>query len=136
MKRIKNLLIVDDDTVSSYLISSTLEDMAVADRIATVYNGKQALDFLDQNCFKEQATTEEFCPAFILLDINMPIMDGFEFLEELQHKYADWFDKITICILSSSSANKDKLKAQKYPIAGFLTKPLNEESLMPLIEKI
>jgi CheY-like chemotaxis protein len=50
MKKIKNLLVVDDDKVSSYLISLTLEDMDIADKIATVFNGREALDLLQQNC--------------------------------------------------------------------------------------
>lgn len=120
--------------VSSYLICSTLEDMAVADKVATVYNGKQALDFLEQNCSKD--TGKEFYPAFILLDLNMPIMDGFEFLEEFQRKYAACAGKITVCILSSSSASKDQQKALGYPIAGFITKPLTEEKLIPILEKV
>lgn len=134
MKKIKNLLVVDDDLVSSYLISSTLEDMAVADKVATVYNGKEALDFLEQNCSNNKG--EEFCPAFILLDLNMPVMDGFEFLEAFQQKYTACFGKITVCILSSSSALKDQQKALQYPVAGYITKPLTEESLKPILEKL
>lgn len=124
---------VDDDEVSSYLISSTLEDMDIADKIATAYNGKEALDFLQQNCSDDR---EGFCPAFILLDLNMPVMDGFEFLDEFGRSFAEYTDKITICILSSSSAGKDKLKALDYPISGFITKPLTEEKLKPILEMI
>ncbi|MDO1444686.1 response regulator [Rhodocytophaga aerolata] len=134
MKKIKNLLVVDDDLVSSFVISSTLEDMAVADKVSTVFNGKQALDFLEQNCIHEKA--EEFCPAFILLDLNMPVMDGFEFLEAFGQTFSKYADKITICILSSSSARKDKVKALNYPISGFITKPLTEEKLKPILEII
>ena len=134
MKKIKNLLVVDDDLVSSYLISSTLEDMAIADKIAAVYDGKQALIFLEENCSED--TGKEFCPVFILLDLNMPVTDGFEFLEALQKKHAAYSGKITVCILSSSSALKDQQKALAYPIAGFITKPLTEEKLKPILEKI
>jgi CheY-like chemotaxis protein len=63
-------------------------------------------------------------------------MDGFEFLEAFQGKYADCAGKITICILSSSSAIKDQQKALRYPIAGFITKPLTEEKLKPILEMI
>src|SRR4028119_1609547 len=108
MKKIKNVLIVDDDAISSYLINLTIEEIDIAQHIAAVYNGRQALDFLQQNCSDDG---EGFCPAFILLDLNMPVMDGFEFLEEFGRKFAAYAHKITICILSSSSAGKDKLKA-------------------------
>jgi CheY-like chemotaxis protein len=132
MRKIKNLLIVDDDTISSYLIHLTIEEIGIAQHIAAVHNGRQALDFLQQHCSDEK--WEGFCPAFILLDLNMPVMDGFEFLEEFGRKFAAYADKITICVLSSSSAGKDKLKALNYPISGYITKPLTEEKLKPILE--
>lgn len=52
----------------------------------------------------------------------------------LQRQYAACADKISICILSSSSAYKDKLKSLEYPISGYLTKPLTTEKLMPILE--
>jgi CheY-like chemotaxis protein len=110
--------------------------MDIAQHIATVYNGRQALDFLEANCAHPLGNPERFCPAFILLDLNMPVMDGFEFLEAFQTKYAACSDKITICILSSSSAQRDKLKASEYHISGFLIKPLTEENLIPILEKM
>jgi CheY-like chemotaxis protein len=134
MKKIKYVLIVDDDAVSSYLIHLTIQQIDIAEHIATVLNGKEALDFLQHHCLDENR--EEFCPAFILLDLNMPIMDGFEFLEAFQGKYAAYADKITICILSSSSAEKDQQKALKYSVAGFITKPLTEEKLKPILEMV
>lgn len=136
MKKIKNVLIVDDDVVSTYLIHDIIEEMDIAQHIATAYNGRQALDFLEANCAHPLGKTEEFCPAFILLDLNMSVMDGFEFLTAFQAQCASYADKITICILSSSSAQKDKLQAFEFPISGFLTKPLTEENLMPILEKI
>jgi CheY-like chemotaxis protein len=132
MKHIKNVLIVDDDTISSYLIHLTIEEIGIAQHIAAVHNGRQALDFLQQHCSDENI--EGFCPAFILLDLNMPVMDGFEFLDEFGRKFAAIADRIIICVLSSSSAGKDKLKALNYPILGFITKPLTEEKLKPILE--
>jgi CheY-like chemotaxis protein len=136
MKKIKNVLIVDDDAVSSYLIHLTIEEIDIALHIASVKNGKQALDFLEENCLHPMDKVEQFWPAFILLDLNMPVMDGFEFLEEFGRRFAAYTDKISICILSSSSAGKDKLKALNYPISGFITKPLTEEKLKPILEMI
>lgn len=110
MKKIKNVLIVDDDAVSSYLIHLTIEEIGIAQHIATAHNGRQALDFLQQHFSDEHR--EGFCPAFILLDLNMPVMDGFEFLEEFRRRFTLNADKITICILSSSSAGKDSIKIE------------------------
>ena len=134
MKKIQNVLLVDDDVVTCYIVNEIIQEMDIAQHISTVYNGKQALDFLAHNCSTDKGI--DHCPILILLDLNMPIMDGFEFLKAFQAKYASYVGKITICIASSSSAGKDKLIAFKYPIAGFITKPLTKENLVPILEKM
>jgi CheY-like chemotaxis protein len=63
-------------------------------------------------------------------------MDGFEFLKAFQQKYAACAGKITVCILSSSSAEKDQQKALAYPVAGFITKPLTEVKVIPILDKV
>jgi CheY-like chemotaxis protein len=136
MKKIKNLLIVDDDAVSSYLIESTIEDMGIADRVNKVYNGSQALEFLEANQEAVTDSKENFCPFLILLDLNMPVMNGFEFLEHFTTEYASIKDKVAICILSSSSAPRDLMKAKQYNIAGYIAKPLNEENFLPILERV
>jgi CheY-like chemotaxis protein len=131
MKKIQNVLIADDDVASSFLITMTLEEMGIAERIVSVYNGQQALDFLEASCI---SSIDNFCPAFILLDLNMPVMDGFEFLDEFARRYPDLKGKISICILTSSAAARDLLKAQQYHVAGFITKPLTPINLMAILE--
>lgn len=132
MKKIQNVLLVDDDVVTCYIVGEIIQEMDIAQHITTVYNGKQALDYLAHNCTNDNG--QEFCPAIILLDLKMPIMDGFEFLEAFQTHYTSYIGKIAICIVSSSSAGKDKLISFKYPISGFLTKPLTRENLIPILE--
>jgi CheY-like chemotaxis protein len=136
MKKLNNILIVDDDPTSIFLISMILEGLGIADTIEKVYNGKQALEYLEAKFVPILSTSEEYESFLILLDLNMPVMNGFEFLEEFGRRFADYIHQITICILSSSSAGKDKLKALDYPISGYITKPLTEEKLKPILEKI
>jgi CheY-like chemotaxis protein len=136
MKKIKNLLIVDDDAVSSYLIESTIEDMGIADKVVKAYNGLQALQFLEANFGALNASNQEFSSLLILLDLNMPVMNGFEFLEQFSTQYASIKDKVAICVLSSSSAPRDLLKARQYNVAGYIAKPLSEENFMPILEKV
>jgi CheY-like chemotaxis protein len=136
MRKLKNLLIVDDDEVSSYLIELTIEEMGIADNIAKAYNGLEALQFLEANYAAADASDKDFFPFLILLDLNMPVMNGFEFLEELDKHYAYLKDKVAVCILSSSSAPKDLKKANNYNIAGYIAKPLSDENFLPVLEKV
>jgi CheY-like chemotaxis protein len=129
MKKINTLLLVDDDQVSNFLTQSLIEEINVAGYIHVANNGQEAIDFLEQYC--SDATVE--CPDLILLDLNMPVMDGFEFLsrykelEYLHHKH------ISIVILTSSSSTRDIEKAKEYDIVKYyLTKPITEENLEQL----
>jgi CheY-like chemotaxis protein len=89
-----------------------------------VMDGKAALDYLQNN---------EECPDIILLDINMPVMDGFEFLEqfEKQHKCTD---KSKVFILTSSQRDEDRIKSikNKY-VKGYFDKPLNSTHVREIL---
>jgi CheY-like chemotaxis protein len=107
--------------------------MGIAERIVSVYNGQQALDYLEASC---TSSVDSFCPAFILLDLNMPVMDGFEFLDEFEKRYSGLEGKISICILTSSAAARDLLRGQQYHVAGFITKPLTSINLTAILDNL
>lgn len=136
MKKVDNVLIVDDDPTSSFLISITLKELDIAGMIAKVYNGKQALDYLETEFVSTSYTGKQPDSLLILLDLNMPVMNGFEFLDEFTTQYATLQIKVTICILTSSVSPRDITRARQYPIAGFITKPLAAENLLPILAKV
>jgi CheY-like chemotaxis protein len=135
MKSVKMILIVDDDEVSSYLLKVTLQELAITDKVTTVYNGKQALDYLENTLAIRSTPQPEEGTTLILLDLNMPVMNGFEFLDEFMANYEYILNKVSICILTSSVSPKDISRAGRYNIAGFITKPLTPENLLPILEK-
>ena len=135
MKNVTTILIVDDDEASSYLIKDTLQELALTDKVKTVYNGKQALDYLEATLGTTQADESEQGTTLILLDLNMPVMNGFEFLDEFTANYESILNKVSICILTSSVSSKDISRAGRYSIAGFITKPLTVDNLLPILEK-
>lgn len=137
MKRIKTILLVDDDATSMFIIKTTLHHMNVADQLREAYDGQQAINYLvtHQHILLDNPQ-ESYIPLFILLDLNMPIMNGFEFLYEFTTRHKKLAEQIPICILSSSAASKDIEQAQAYPIAGFITKPLRKETFLSLLEKL
>jgi CheY-like chemotaxis protein len=120
---------VDDDEASNFLHQLLLENAGITE-IHTVLNGQQALDYLRMHCINNQHS----CPDIILLDINMPVMDGFEFLEKLP--LLGLPENIQIVLLTSSAYAKDVEKAKNYSIHSYLNKPLTEAKLHELFAEI
>lgn len=100
------VLLVDDDDTTNYLNKRLLTDMKVAKEIKVLKNGKEALDYLSEACDDKPDSTLK-CPDLIFLDIKMPMMDGFEFLEEYQRKGLDAGDHVIILMLTSSASFYD-----------------------------
>jgi CheY-like chemotaxis protein len=130
MVHFKYILLVDDDEINTFISKRLLEKSGVADKIEVVSDGQQALNLLIAN--QEQRNMQ---PDLILLDINMPVMDGFTFLREVMKRFPEdsWNKKILM--LSTSNNPKDKEEAARYPIIGYLTKPLSVGKLLSIFER-
>lgn len=115
------LLIVDDDELALQLYELLLEDQP-AIKLTVASSGTEALE-------KMEATDRTQWPEYIMVDLNMPDMSGFELVAELQGKYG--IEKLPpIFILSNSVSSHDKDKAASFPsVQGFLSKPLSLERL-------
>lgn len=100
------VLLIDDDDTTNYLNKRLLTDMKVAKEILVLKNGKEAIDYLSKACGDDTETTLK-CPDLIFLDIKMPTMDGFEFLEEYQRRGLDAGDHVIILMLTSSASFYD-----------------------------
>lgn len=128
MKKFKRILLVDDDETSNLLTTMVITDMDITEEVDVATNGEEALQYIINNCKEASISTERKCPGLILLDINMPIMDGFEFLEAYKKKF-DLENKVPVVMLSSSSNKLDFEKAKALNVKGYIVKPLNEEKL-------
>lgn len=100
------VLLVDDDDTTNYLNKRLLNDMQVAREVMVLKNGKEAIDYLSQACGDKRNENYK-CPDLIFLDIKMPTMDGFEFLEEYQRLGLDAADHVIILMLTSSASFYD-----------------------------
>ena len=119
-----NVLLVDDDRIFNLLSKKTLERMSIVDDVHTAVNGKEAIDLIN-NYFQGSRTM----PDIILLDLNMPIMDGFEFIEAFQKLNVHGKQNVRIVIVSSSQDPRDIERARAFGIKDYLAKPVTEEQL-------
>lgn len=125
----KNILLVDDDNVFNFLSTKLLQWSGLANEIQTALNGQEALDLLN-NYYMGTAAR----PDVILLDLNMPVMDGFSFLEAFQKISWPRKHKVCIIIVTSSHNPKDMARAKQMGVAHYLTKPLSQESLLEALQ--
>lgn len=119
----KSILLVDDDHIANFVNSKMILKNGICDSVASKICGREALSYLydDNNV-----------PSLIILDVNMPQMTGFDFLDQY---YSYGFNKnnTSIMMLSSSFLDQDKTTAKKYDkVVQFLTKPLNEQTLQEI----
>ena len=130
MKKFNSILLIDDDKASNYLAKVIISDIGITAPLEVSTNGKEALDYLEACC----ANGEDGFPDLILLDINMPVMDGFEFLEKSQYLPCMQKHRPLIIILTSSQYHSDIERARSYQINHYISKPLTEEQLREIFE--
>lgn len=121
----KTVLIVDDNDVDTFLHKKVLERIKRVRKIHSASNGKEAITLL-----KEYFEQSRSLPDIILLDLNMPVMDGFTFIETFKTLELPEKEKVTIVILTSSSSLGDIVRANERGINLFIVKPLTEDKLL------
>lgn len=129
MKKECIIALVDDDKIFQLTTSRIIKQKRPASTLQQFYNGDEAISFLKENQFKP-----EELPDIILLDINMPVTDGWMFLEEFQKMVSSIDKEIQIYMVSSSIAVEDMKRAKENPcVLGYITKPLREEDFLSII---
>ena len=125
MKKYANVLVIEDDQTSAFLLKILLLESDLVESISTTNNGREALEYLGR-----LTASGGKHPEVIFLDINMPVMDGFEFLEACQR--SGWLESenVKVIILTSSTHHQDIRKAKAYGITNYLTKPVTEQDIL------
>ena len=126
-------MLVDDDVLCNFLNERIISKIAKQSTIKKLYDGKQVLEYF-LSIFRDNRTDE--LPELVFLDINMPEMDGFEFLKKFQQIDNPRKAFVKIYILTSSDSSIDKEESKKYPIAGYIVKPLTVEKLENIVQGI
>jgi len=124
----KGILIVDDEDCYSFLTRQAIERVGFPSDIKIAENGKEALEAI-----KESSSEAPF--DLVLLDINMPIMNGFQFLEAFKSENFPGKEKICLALLTSSEDPDEIEKANSYGVKYYFLKPLAKEDFLTLIKK-
>lgn len=122
--------LADDDKVFQFITGKILRTLNVIEKLLQFENGQELLNYLKLNFDKS-----ENLPNVIFLDIQMPFMDGWQFLNEYSSLKIKFAKEIKIYILSSSISLYDKEKAKTYnQIAGYLVKPIEKKDYIKILE--
>ncbi|GJM17834.1 MAG: response regulator [Phycisphaeraceae bacterium] len=125
-----HFLLVEDDEDHAGLISRALRDNRVANTVSHVVNGEQAMAFVNRHSPYEDADR----PDVILLDLNLPRMDGHEVLAAI--KSDPDLCSIPVVVLTTSHADADRSRAYSAHANSYLVKPLNFESFQALVQEL
>lgn len=128
------VLCIDDDPITLMLCKKVIIKSEFSEIIDSVSNGKEAVQYFKNILDYKNSENEISVPDYTLLDLNMPIMNGWEFLDIISStEFSILHSSIKVIILSSSIDPKDIEKSKKYPIViKFLSKPITQEKLQNL----
>lgn len=124
MAKFSEVLLVEDDPITILVCDRMIKMTSFADKVTTCENGKIGIDFL------ASLEAEQKMPPVIFLDINMPVMNGWDFLDEFEILKLKFKQLPRIYLLSSTVDPEDYKKAKKFSqVADFISKPLSKDAL-------
>lgn len=126
MRNNKPILLVEDDRVDVMTVKRALNDIHITNQLNIVGNGQEALKFLTDG--------KNIKPCIILLDLNMPKMNGIEFLRII--KQDEKLKKIPVIVLTTSMEEQDKIDSFNLSVAGYIIKPVDYQQFVEVMKTI
>lgn len=131
------ILFVDDDPITLMLCKKVIAKSSFANEIATAQDGEEALKYFNTLKYDSTKKITDKIPQLIFLDLNMPVMGGWEFLDHFTSDAYAEFSETKVIILSSTIDPEDLQRAKKHPvIIDFLSKPITTSMLEYLKSKL
>jgi CheY-like chemotaxis protein len=127
MRNLKPILLVEDDSVDAMTVKRALKELKVINKLIHTLNGEEALNHL-------RAERNGSRPCIILLDLNMPKMNGVEFLKVA--KADDKLKLIPVVVLTTSKEDRDVVESFKLGVAGYIVKPVDYKKFVESIRTI
>jgi CheY-like chemotaxis protein len=132
-RKFRRVVLVDDNRASNFLHQCLLEELSLTDEIVVLHNGRQALDYFTT---QRREGSEPGGQDLILVDVNMPVMNGWELLHALEHADGEYLRRNAVVMLTSCTHETDAAKARRLAIKGYLEKPLDEQKVSALLDAI
>jgi CheY-like chemotaxis protein len=127
MAKFNRVMVIDDDDIFNFIATKTIERNGYSDNVVTALNGQEGIEFLESAI---DSADDSNLPDLILLDINMPILNGWSFLESFRSLRSQIKKKIRLAIVSTSVDPDDRLRASQFPeVNRFISKPLKTSDL-------
>jgi len=124
MEKVNRVLLIDDNQTTTFLHQRLIQKLDIAHQIVVARNGQHALELMEQ-----QYLAGEGYPELILLDLKMPVMDGFAFYEAYKRLESEKQVEIKVVVLTTSLAASDIESAKKAGMQHFANKPLTAQKL-------
>ena len=128
MSNLVHILLVDDDEVDCMNVERAFKKSNIQNPLHIAHDGLEALDMLRGTNGVAQISPR---PRIILLDINMPKMNGLEFLRELRSDKE--LHNISVFVMTTSNSDKDKIEAYEYNVAGYIVKPISFDKFVAAV---
>lgn len=126
MRSAKTVLLVEDDAIDAMTVQRAFKDLKLTNPLAHVTNGEEALDYLQD--------PSHALPCVILLDLNMPRMNGVEFLRVV--KADPNLKRVPVVVLTTSTEDSDVVDSYKLCVAGYIVKPVDYKKFVEAIRTI
>src|SRR5690606_27619517 len=123
------IMLIDDDTITNFLNEMLINELAITNQLIVTTDGHKALEEIKAH------QSEGVLPDLILLDVNMPVLNGFEFLKKYNELDFQDKDSPLIVMLTTSLNEGDKDKAKKLNVKDYMSKPLTKENMLGLLMK-